>query len=50
MRARAAFGRALGEVEEAISEADPEGEDLVAALLGDDGRTLADVLLDGDEW
>jgi hypothetical protein len=45
MQARAGFERTLHHVVEVIAESD-DG-DLVDELLGGDGRSLADVLLDG---
>src|SRR5580704_15721086 len=47
LRRRAAFEHALYRVVEAISD-EPDGGDLVAMILGEDGRSLADLLLDGD--
>jgi hypothetical protein len=48
MRRRAAFERAVYRVCEAISD-EPDGADLVSALLGEGGdRLLADVLLGED--
>jgi hypothetical protein len=46
MIARGAFGHAAYAIVEAIGGDDLGGSDLVAALLGDGGRMLADELLD----
>jgi hypothetical protein len=47
LRRRAAFEHALYRVVEAISD-EPDGSDVVSAIMGGDGdRLLADVLLDG---
>jgi hypothetical protein len=44
LRARAAYDHAVHHVVEAIAE-EPGGADLVSALMGGDGRTLAEILL-----
>jgi hypothetical protein len=49
MRQRAAFEHGLFRVVEAIGD-EPDGADLVSALMGgDDERLLADVLLDDED-
>jgi hypothetical protein len=48
LKQRAAFEHGVHRVVEVICDEQPDGADLVAALLGDGGRLLADELL-GDE-